>query len=193
MDMENIDLVPVIAGAVLLLFGWALYWIALNTAGALLFGAGGLMLCTWIGANEEMSGGALLALRAGGAVLGGVIGALFFQWVHKFAFFALGFLAGLGGAIAIVLAAREAGMEWAEPELMLWVGTPVAGLVMGLLATVLDKYVIAVVAATLGSALLWHGLGWPGGLWPLAVLIPLGAAFQVGVARMRKGNEEEED
>jgi hypothetical protein len=171
------------AGAALLLFGWALYRAALVMVGGVLLGAAGVLAGASIGPVTGATGDEVLAWQIGGGMIGAGIGILLLLCLHKAVFFAAGFAAALAAFLAVFGQGRAQGLEWAQNDVLFYFGAPAAGVLGGLLAAALDRYVITFASAMVGALLVMEGLGWPYGGLPALGLAPLGALWQLSVAR----------
>jgi len=191
--MEGVDWVPVIAGAVLLLGGFLLYFLSLWMAGGIIAGAIGFLIGQGTGRLLQWEPGPVLFLSLALAGLGLLIGAATAHFLHKVAFFTLGFLAGAAAFFSVGPALLAAlGME-GDQAFYLAVGVPLAGLAVGILATLLDKFLLALATSLVGAGLIMEGVDWRWGVLPYIPLVVLGLAFQFGLARSRKAQERTED
>jgi hypothetical protein len=186
--MENLDMLAVGAGAVLLVTGWLLYYAALSVVGAVLFGAAGVALgFGMIELFKIATPWDMVLLGTLGIVIG-LLGVWILHTFHKLAMFIGGFVGGIA-------------VGWLSMEPISWIAIPgfdriatpeggaiwcvACALVGALLATMMDWLVIAVVSSALGAWLVCHGLELP----PLAEsgLVVGGLVVQVTIAAIVKG------
>lgn len=187
------DPVLLALGAALLLFGWVLYRAALVLVGAVLLGTAGVLAGAAIASLTGAQGDQLLAWQAGGGVAGAVAGVLLLLFLHKAVFFAAGFAAALAAFLAVFDQGRAQGLEWAQNDLLFSFGAPAAAVLGGLLAAALDRYVITFASAVVGALLVMEGLDWPYGGLPALALAPVGALWQLSVARPWKKRKRARD
>lgn len=197
-DVEGLNLLALVVGAVFLLAGWTLYWLSLNVAGAVIGGGMALLVAELLLPLAHLSDDEMLGVRIGAVVVGLLAGIFIARTFHRIAFFAAGTLLGGIAWYVAIMRLRAAGMapEWAEDPVALLAGTPIAAGVAGLLAVLADRLVIALATAVVGSVLLMIGVDWQWGSWPAVPLALLGFLVQVGATskrRKKKDEEEEED
>lgn len=145
--------IQVAAGAVLGLFGWTLYWLGLQATGAaagLAIGAGGGALAALL---LELPREGMLAAVGVGAAAGLVLGVVLARAMHKGMFFLLGAVAGsLAAHVGIVLAERAG---WGQP--LSWAGVAlriVCCVGLGIIAVIFSKYIMSLICAAVGTALI---------------------------------------
>jgi len=148
-----------IAGCVLCLFGWTLYWIGLHAAGSALGGLIGSFAGLGVAILVDEGGQWGLAMIAGGAIIGAALGFFLIKRVHFLAFFLIG--AGAGAVVAALTWPSLAGMrEWlsatAGPRIAYWA---VCAAGAGVLLAVTRRYVIVISAALVGTVLIVRGVG----------------------------------
>jgi hypothetical protein len=185
---------PLVCGLVFLLAGWGLYWLSLNLVGGVLGGGLGLIGAEAIAGLNSLEGTNLNLVRCAGFVIGLVAGILLVRWLHRLAFFLSGSLLGGTGFFLAVSALRAAGEpEWAQDDMVLAFGTPVAGLIVGVLSVACAKYLVALSTSLIGGLLVMQALEWPWHGWPLPAIALGGFAFQVGLAKPWKRGEKRDD
>lgn len=185
-SMTIVDHVPFWSGLALLLMGWALYWIAVTSAGALLFGLTGLAVATLAVNLAGSEGNIRLGIQIGSLLAGGFIGAFLFRFLSRFAFFCVGALIGAAGTCAVI-----AHMNQTDDGTTIKVlPTLIGGAVGGVLFAVLDDIILAAASSVIGGILLMMGLGWPMDGLPILAIVPAGFLFQVGLSRGKKNRDK---
>jgi hypothetical protein len=178
---ENFQPELIIAGLVLSLFGWTLYWAGLRLLGAL---CGGLAAGALAVMGALLGGAAdpwVLAIGAVGAVLGGVLGVFLITRAHYFLFFVTGSVAGL--AVAWLLETMYA--DWLAEHVSGTLGrglfygvTAIAAGVMILLA---HRYIVIAVTAVAGSVLFGLGIPTRYAVWVILPLCIGSVLLQTGI------------
>lgn len=177
--LKYIDPVPFAAGLTFLLLGWILYWASVNMLGALLVAGLGLVVAELaMLAVPDLAPVAVMAVRVLAFALGAVAGILIAQLVHRLAFFALGFLLGAVGFFRGVFVFGE--YLGQENDLLLAFGTPVAGLVLGVLAVAWDRWLSIIATSLLGALLLTSGLH----DWRAHLVLPIATAAGIVIQGM---------
>lgn len=173
MSPEQVEALPsVVAGAVLLLFGRRLFWLAVGLAGFLL----GYALVLELAADVDR----VLAVAAG--VVTGLAGALLAVFFHQLALAVGGLL--LGGYGVHLLALRYG----VEPEAARWVLVAVGAVAGALLLRLVFEAALILLSAVLGAVLVLTPLEWEDprrGLLFLGV-VAFGALFQLFVVGRRR-------
>lgn len=192
---EGVRLLPLVAGAVLLLGGWVIYWFSLNAAGAVAAGGLALLVAELILPFTGLGEGESLAIAATAATVGAIAGIVTVRAFHRTAFFLIGFILGGVGWYLVVTRLHEAGVA-VETTGRLTVslgGALVAAVLGGLAAIVADRAAIALATAVAGAALLMVGVEWRWGTWPLVPLAVIGFLFQMGAGRRKKADKDEDE
>ncbi len=189
MVLNEASIAPLVVGGLLLLFGSLLYRVMLTLAGAVLGGAAGLGLGVLLENAFGVSGGGALALQAGGAVAGIIAGVAAFRLANAMGFFLFG--AALGGwAFVEVFGLVNSERLGTDPDLVFAFGLPITAIICGLVMAALNKYMIALASALVGTLLVMAGLDWPLGGWPAPLLFVVGLAIQM---RFLRRDDDEED
>lgn len=171
----SIDPVPLGVGIVFLLLGWVLYWGSVNLLGALVVGGLGLVITEGIGMLlPDLEPLHLVLLRGGGVIAGVMLGLFVAKLVHRVAFFVFGWLLGATFFFKGLLALGGQ-LDWDANDLLLAIGTPLAGLVLGFLAVWLDRWLSIIATSLLGALLVSSGVN----DWNAIILIP--ALCAVGI------------
>jgi hypothetical protein len=134
------QIVNVVLGAILLLFGRTLYWVFVGIAGFLL---GMTLADEYLRSQSE-------AVQFIAALAAGVIGALLAVFVQRLAFAVGGFFAG--GYIALRVAAHFG----AAPDDTIWF--VVGGVIGAIIAAMLMDWAIIVLSSLAGAAAIVSGL-----------------------------------
>lgn len=193
--LGQVDPVLLIGGVLLLSGGWLLYWLSINLTGAVLLGGGAFLVASEAVELAGLEPTPALVVRLLATVAGGLFGVYLFRTFHMLAFFLAGLIAGGAGWWVAMDAIRggAAAPAWAQSDLVLAFGMPVAGIIVGGLAAMSDRLLITLVSAMLGAALtvaaVQHNLGG----WPLFPLALLGFLLQYGLLRGRRGRNEDEE
>lgn len=116
----------------------------------------------------------LVLLRGAGVIAGVMLGLFVAKLVHRVAFFVFGWLLGATFFFKGFLALGGQ-MDWEANDLLLAIGTPLAGLVLGLLAVWLDRWLSIIATSLLGALLVSSGVN----DWNAIILIP--ALCAVGI------------
>jgi len=137
--------------------------------------------------------GVLTATLVMGAV-GLLAGAATAQFLHKAAFFILGFLAGASAFLAGGQQLVEAfGFSRTEADMIFAAGVPVAGLLVGLVAALADRLLVALASSLIGAALIMEAVDWRWGVLPFVPLALLGFLVQWSLSRGKRGMEAEKE
>lgn len=183
--LQYIDPVPFAAGVAFLLLGWVLYWASVNMLGALLVAGLGLVIAELaLLVLGDLGTVAVTALRVMAIAVGAAGGILIAQLVHRLAFFTLGFLVGgVGFFRGFLVLGAHLGYE---NDLALAFGTPVAGLILGLLAVTWDRWLSIIATSLLGALLLTSGLY----DWQAVFVLPISAALGILVQGVIHGRRK---
>ena len=180
------DLLPLILGVVFLLCGWLLYWTSIQISGALIFGGVGVVLAeVAIDLNPDLSELVILILRVGSLAIGVVLGILAARQVHRVAFFIIGWLVGAVGYFKLM---REISKDfsWADNDLLIGFGTPVAGLLLGFIVVRFDRWMIALGSSIVGALLIAGALEDVIPAWATPAIAAVGFGIQfVIVSKLR--------
>ena len=142
-----------ILGIVIGLFGWILYWAGLPVIGAMVGAATGGLAATGLWAAFEISDEISTWVPVIGAGIGVVFGFLLVRLVQQFFFFIIGTFFGASFGWNAITSPPLGDQAWAES---VWAGLGAVffcGLVGGIVFLAARRYVVALVAAVIGSAL----------------------------------------
>lgn len=184
----NIDWLLVIVGALFTLLGGLIYFLSLRLIGLLIGGGVGMLLAVAIAAGLDLGDVPSAILLVAGFVLGAIVGAVIARFAHKALFFLLGAAVGGAGAFAFGNALREGGATFMESDLILAFGVVLIAILAGVLAAVLDWFLVAFGTAVIGAALIMEGVRWQWGAWPFLVLVILGLIVQMALIKSRRGS-----
>ncbi|MCC5875136.1 MAG: DUF4203 domain-containing protein [Candidatus Sumerlaeia bacterium] len=170
-----VEPIPLAVGIVFLLLGWLLYWGSVHLLGALLIGGLGLVLAESLTLLfPDIEPLYVLLMRASGVIIGVAAGLLIARLVHQVAFFIFGWLVGaivfFKGCLAI---GRH--LEFEVNDLVLAFGTPVAGLILGIIAVRADRWLSIIATSLLGAILVTAGVN----DWNAPILIPVLCALGI--------------
>jgi len=162
----------IIAGVIIGLFGWMVYWAGTLAIGAIVGGGALGMLGYILGGLIPAPWGSTLGVGVG-VVLGTIGGVFFIRAMMLYFFFAMG--ASLGGSIAWKLAHGGAlsFLPGASEGIGLTVTVIVGMLLCGFLILALRRFIIAVVTSVVGATLLSLGLPptWQSAGWLIALVV----------------------
>jgi hypothetical protein len=150
--LSRVDWPRMAGGATLCLFGWMLYWIGVRAVGLVLGGAAGAAVC--IGIAYAGGWDAHEAAAATGGLIGAAFGWFAIRRVHAFAFFMIGSAAG--GGLGWLLAPSIGEIDWVQqyPGIARIVFVSLTSLICGVALATLSRYVITIVTAAGGAALI---------------------------------------
>ena len=194
--MEVSDQIALGVGVALLALGWILYFVGVWLTGAVLAGAiavgAGVLVVGQTDFAPEVEGAAVGVI----ALLGAIVGGWGMHLVHKVGFFAIGFCGGIAGGWFGIEPLRGLELDQlafldSPAGIALWATG--AGLVLAILAVVLDWLVIAVITSGVGALLVSRALGLENE--PAAGLMAGGVLLQsvLSLWLRRKGEKSEED
>ena len=151
--MDAIVWTILIAGVLIALLGWMIYWTGIHVIGAFVGAGAGMAVCYLIASYSSAENSAELLLAVG-ALFGGVFGVLLVRMVQNAFFFFIG--AAFGAPLAWHVMTSDALPEqgWAQSDVTLLAGMLVGGLAGGYLTLRFSRYLVALVAAFLGSAMI---------------------------------------
>jgi hypothetical protein len=177
---ETFEPVLVIAGLVLCLFGWTLYWTGLRLVGA---ACGALLGAACVGALlllQEDNRWFLIGTGAGAAV-GAVLGLFLIKRAHYFVFFVAGAVLGLAAAWFV----EDWQREWLTEYLPGAVGRAIyyalCSLAGGLLLLLAHRVVVIVLTAVAGSALFALGIPSQYAVWLFLPVLLGSMLLQMGI------------
>jgi hypothetical protein len=177
---ETFEPVLIIAGLVLCLFGWTLYWTGLRLVGA---ACGALLGAACVGALlllQEDSQWFVIGMGAGAAV-GAVLGLFLIKRAHFFLFFVAGAVLGL----AIAWFVEDWQREWLSEHLPGAVGRAIyyalCSLAGGVLLLLAHRVVVIVLTAVVGAGLLALGMPSKYAVWLFLPILLGSMLLQMGI------------
>lgn len=176
-QLTTIDIVALLLGLSLLVFGRRLYWIALGGLGFFT----GLWLCGHFLSRSSTG------LELGIAFLVAVLGAWFAIWAQKMAIGVGGFILGGAGGFWLATSILAPTLQW-QMELGIWIVTG-AGAIFGVFVGALLFDATLIFLSSLVGAYLMASrsdLGHPRDLWLLLILLCVGILLQ-----SRRSTEDE--
>jgi hypothetical protein len=184
--MATVNPVPLVAGLVFLLLGWILYWSSVNLLGALILGGLGLVIAEGVHILfPDLTAMQVIMLRGVGIIGGAVTGLFVARMVHRLAFFIFGWMLGAVGFFKGYLAACKH-LEMEPNDLVLAFGTPIAGLLLGMIVVKMDRWLSIIATSLIGALLVTSGVN----DWQAPILMPalcgLGILFQGAICSLKK-------
>ena len=149
----------ILAGCILCIFGWTIYWIGLHAVGAALGGMIGSMTGLGLAVVVDKSHQWVLPIAAAGALVGGMIGFFLIKRAHRFAFFIIG---AISGAIAMIVgepALAENITVLKDSPALQAVCVVVGSLALGVVLAIFNRYLIIIATALLGTMFICIGAG----------------------------------
>ncbi len=192
MMIDSAAIAPLAAGLLLLVFGGLLYRVVLGVAGGILGGAVGLGLGVLVAALFGLSQNGALVFQAIGAIAGIAGGVWAFRVANALGFFLFGAAIGAWLFVEVFALIDTSGFS-ADPDLVFALGIPVAAAVCGLVVAALNRYVIALASALVGTLLVMAALHWPLGGWLAPFVFVAGLAIQMRFVRRRRDDDEEDE
>ncbi|OPZ05355.1 MAG: hypothetical protein BWZ08_02507 [candidate division BRC1 bacterium ADurb.BinA292] len=165
-----------IAGIVLGLFGWMLYWAGLPIIGAVV-GAGAIGSLGYMASGFVSAAWAPLVFGGAGAVLGAFLGIALIRVLQLYFFFISGAI--LGAALAYQFTGTTAFQGSSAAAIIIVV---VGALVGGFVLLKARRFVVAIVTAAIGAMLVQTGLQSQNPL-VLVTSFVIFAAVQIGLVR----------
>lgn len=191
---DRLGLLPIVVGAAMCAAGWLLYWCSLQFIGAVLLGAGGLLAGDALAQLFDLAGVERGLVAYGLAFLGVLLGMGMARLVHRLAIFLLGWALGAAFFFWLVAPIRgDTAWDWMSSDAFLAFGTPIFGLLTGLLAIALERYIVILATSLLGAALVAHGMEWPPTDWRFPALMVAGIVIQTIVSRPWKKRPRRDD
>jgi hypothetical protein len=172
--MDHPQLLLLVLGALLCLFGFSLYMGSLKLVGLVLGGTFGALLgliAAYLGHIQERTTVWIIVL--GAALLGAAFGWFFLRTLNRFLILLIG--AGLGYVMGRYVLDSGAGGPWGEP----WMPFALA-LAGGVAAALLYRYIIILATVVLGSFLIFQATG---NTYLMAIAFLVGLLVQVGFFR----------
>ncbi len=182
------------AGVLFLVAGWGLYWLSLHGVGAVILGGAGLLAANAATRGLELSAAPEMLIQLGVAALGCLIGFFLARILHAVVFFLMGASAGAASFYSVMEAIRQdPPYDWIGNDAFFAFGVPIAGLLLGIAAVLLSKYLIVAATGLLGAGLFMEGLEWELGPFAFVGLALLGVGIQLSLSRPWKGNKKTEE
>ena len=166
--MAAVNPIPLVAGLLFLLLGWLLYWSSINFLGALMLGGLGLVIAEGVHLLfPDLTAMQVIMLRGVGLIGGAVTGLFVARMVHSLAFFIFGWLLGAVGFFKGYLAVCKH-LEMDPNDLILAFGTPVVGLILGMIVLKMDRWLSIIATSLIGALLVTSGVN----DWQAPILLP---------------------
>ncbi|MCH8333772.1 hypothetical protein IIC65_07550 [Candidatus Sumerlaeota bacterium] len=180
--INEIDWTLLIPGVVIALFGWTLYWTGVHVIGAFVGAGAGSVGGIVIGALMFPSSPMLLATCLGAAV-GAVLGVILMRAIQIYFFFLVGASFGAPLGWSLLQLSPFENQAWAHSLGVELGAVALGGLAGGFLVLRSRRYIVALVAAAVGSTFI--ALSLP---WDMSVLIAVpcfltSMAIQTGLIR----------
>lgn len=153
MNHEAVLWPSLILGFLIAVFGWMIYWTGVHVIGAFVGGGVGVGL-GWLAGIYFTIPGWELPMIGIGAVSGAVLGVIFMRSLQYYFFFLLGATAGAPLALSILSLDPLHHQPWAKGNGASIVAMLIGGLLGGILALKGRRYIVALVSAAMGAALI---------------------------------------
>lgn len=188
---QQIDIVALVCGALFLFAGFALYRFTLTLAGVIIGGGLGLVVAQHI--IPQLGDPTTLQqwlVRLGSIVMGILLGIILVRFVNWLLLFLVGGAISAGIFFLVASALKDSD---SDNIALLAFGTPVAGVIGGLLTALLSRYLIAIATAIIGTTLIMQATAWPWDGLPAIPLFLLGLVVQLGIARPWRKRDSKKD
>lgn len=141
-------------GLVISLFGWALYWTGIRVVGAMLGAGAGLVISLLLGTYFALTDSTLLLMSVVCVIVGVGLGIVLIKLLQSYFFFFLGALIGAPLGMRLLAMRGVTDQDWAHSPLAKILVPVILSVILGFAVLRGRRYVVAISAALIGSALI---------------------------------------
>lgn len=186
----EIQIVPLIIGIILALFGWVLYWGGLTITGALFGGSLAGAICVLVQFFAEFDEKTFLILFIVLFAIGAFAGIFVFKQIHRALFFVFGALLGviLSNPIAELLKKHE--LYTFEGDAAIVIFKAAAAIVFGIIIILASKYIISIITSVFGTFLILKGVNFKYAEFIALPILIISISAQTGFIKFFKPNKD---